>query len=114
GEEGAPQVAPGIGSLKQLQLTPCRQFPEGRRELAGDHRDRGPRVEQALDLVLGNRPPADDDAAAPFEVAASRVSDRHVPPPTAGCRPHSSLSWPAQRPSLPLPAWVQGQQPIES
>src|SRR5205085_4987597 len=33
---------------------------------------------------------------------------------SAGCRPHSSLSWRAQRPSLPLPAWVQGQQPIES
>ena len=77
------QVAPGVRSVEQLQLTPCRQFPEGGRELPSDHRDRGPRVEEALDLVLGDRPTADDDAAAPFEVEAYRVSERHVPPPTA-------------------------------
>ena len=28
--------------------------------------------------------------------------------------PHSSLSWPAQRPSRPEPGWVQGAQPIEA
>ena len=32
----------------------------------------------------------------------------------AKCSPHSTLSVPAQRPSRPLPGWVQGAQPIEA
>ena len=30
------------------------------------------------------------------------------------CSPHSTLSVPAQRPSRPLPGWVQGAQPIDA
>ena len=32
----------------------------------------------------------------------------------ATCSPHSTLSVPAQRPSRPLPGWVQGAQPIDA
>ena len=37
-----------------------------------------------------------------------------ISPTVSTCRPHSVFSVPAQRPSRPLPGWVQGAQPIDS
>src|SRR5262245_12809920 len=80
-QERTGQVPMPVAPPENLQLALVGQVFQRGGRFGADDRDPGARFEQALDLVLGDRPASDDDTPASTKVEIHGIKRRHTTPP---------------------------------